>query len=329
MSSGAFILGCAGADLSKEEVAFFREADPWGFILFARNVDTPDGLRALTSSLRNAVGRDAPILVDQEGGRVQRLGPPHWSDWPAPLDQMDAARDPIRAMRLRAMLIAHELRDVGIDVNCTPTADIAGEATHPFLRNRLYGRDVGSVIARSRANAQGCLDGGVLPVIKHIPGHGRARVDSHLVLPRVEAPAADLRATDFAVFRGLADLPLAMTAHVVYASIDPELPATVSPAVHRVMRDEIGFGGLVMTDDISMKALPGSMAARCSASIDAGCDVVLHCNGERADMEVVAATCPRLGGAAFARAERALAARAAPVDIDVAAARSELAALMA
>ncbi|WP_371154415.1 glycoside hydrolase family 3 N-terminal domain-containing protein [Jannaschia sp. 2305UL9-9] len=325
--AGAFILGCEGPDLSAREAAFFRDADPWGFILFARNIDTPDRLRRLTSDLRDAVGRDAVILVDQEGGRVQRLGPPFWSDWLPPLTQMQRARDPERTMFLRATLIARELRDVGIDVNCTPTADIAGEATHPFLLNRLYGTTVEQVVARARANADGCLQGGVLPVIKHIPGHGRATADSHLSLPRVTAPQAELSASDFEVFRQLADLPLGMTAHVVYADID-EAPGTISPAILRLVRQDIGFAGLLMTDDISMGALPGDMASKCRQSLEAGCDVVLHCNGQMPDMEVVAATCPALTDEGMRRADRALQDRRPPVELDLDAARAELASLI-
>lgn len=325
--AGAFILGCEGPDLTPDEAAFFRAADPWGFILFARNIDTPDRLRALTTALRDAVGRDAPILVDQEGGRVQRLGPPFWSDWLPPLTAMDRARDPVRAMFLRATLIARELRGVGIDVNCTPTADIAGEGTHPFLFNRLYGRTVEEVATRARANAEGCLQGGVLPVVKHIPGHGRAGADSHLSLPRVDTPRADLEASDFEVFRRLADLPLGMTAHVVYSDIDA-LPGTISGPVQAVIRDGIGFDGLLMTDDISMGALPGDMASRCAGAIAAGCDVVLHCNGEGRDMEIVAATCPVLQGRALDRADRALQDRRPPVEMDLDAARAELSALV-
>ncbi|GIT90447.1 beta-N-acetylhexosaminidase [Jannaschia pagri] len=326
--AGAFILGCDGPDLTPSEAAFFREADPWGFILFARNVTSPERLRALTANLREAVGRDAVVLVDQEGGRVQRLSPPFWSGWVPPLTEMARAKDPERAMFLRATLIARELREVGIDVNCTPTADIAGEGTHPFLLNRLYGHTVQEVVARARANAEGCLQGGVLPVMKHIPGHGRATTDSHLSLPKVQTPRAELARTDFEVFRQLADLPLGMTAHVVYADIDAA-PGTISGPVHRVIRDDIGFDGLLMTDDISMGALPGDIASRCAASIAAGCDVVLHCNGTPGDMEVVAATCPQLEGTALLRADRALQDRRPPVTLDIAAARAEFQALTA
>ena len=327
MPAGAFILGCEGPDLNAREAAFFRDCDPWGFILFARNVDTPDRLRALTASLRDALGRDAPILIDQEGGRVQRLGPPFWTRWSRPLTQMCRASDPERAMFLRATLIARELRNVGIDVNCTPTADIATETTHPFLLSRLYGDSVETVSARARANAEGCLQGGVLPVMKHIPGHGRANVDSHLGLPRVDTSCEDLRVTDLEVFRRLNDLPLGMSAHVVYSDIDTA-PGTISAAVIAEVRGGIGFDGLLMTDDISMAALPGDMASRCKASIAAGCDVILHCNGEWDDMAAVAENTPCLSDMGQTRADRALSMRAAPVELDIKAAHAELDALM-
>ncbi len=323
---GAFILGCEGPDLSAREAAFFRDTDPWGFILFARNVDTPDRLRRLTAALRDAVGRDAPVLIDQEGGRVQRLGPPAWPAWPDPLDQMRQVTDPERAMFLRAALIAFDLRDVGIDVNCTPTADIASSDTHPFLRSRLYGEDVETVVARARANADGCLRGGVLPVIKHIPGHGRGTVDSHLGLPVVDTPLDALRASDFEVFRQLRDLPLGMSAHVVYSAIDSE-PGTISAPVIAEVRGTIGFDGLLMTDDISMGALPGGLLERARGALSAGCDVVLHCNGEMDEMERLAAALPSLNAAGTRRANRALAMRREPPALDIEAARAELASL--
>ena len=323
---GAFVLGCAGPDLTPREAAFFRSADPWGFILFARNVDTPDRLAALTADLRATVGRDAPVLIDQEGGRVQRMGPPHWPRLPRPLTQMSRAADPERAMWLRARLIAHDLRAVGIDVNCTPAADIAGEGTHPFLLSRLYGDSVETVTARARANADGCLAGGVLPVLKHVPGHGRAGVDSHLALPRVTASLDDLLATDFEPFRRLADLPLAMTAHVVYEAIDAAA-GTVSARVVGAIRGSIGFDGLLLTDDISMGALEGDVAARCAGALAAGCDVVLHCNGDMGEMAAVAAAAPAMPAASRTRADRALARRAPPGALDIDAARAELAAL--
>lgn len=322
-ATSATILGCLGPRLRSEERVFFAETQPWGFILFARNFETPDQARRLTDSLREAVGRDAPILIDQEGGRVQRIGPPHWRQYLPPLDQMEriGPTDGPHSMYLRSRLIASELRDIGIDVNCAPTADIADAGTHPFLRNRCYGTDVATVTRAARAVADGLADGGVLPVIKHMPGHGRAFVDSHLHLPVVEDKADVLRARDFAPFKALNDLPMAMTAHIVYIAFDRAQPATRSPEMIRLIREEIGFGGFLMTDDISMQALKGDLAERCRASLSAGCDVTLHCNGDLAEMAQVVAASGTLSGAAKARAEAALAARpmAQPIDIDAAA----------
>jgi beta-N-acetylhexosaminidase len=235
------------------------------------------------------VGREAPILIDQEGGRVQRLHPPIARDWPAPLDQVQAAGErSADAMHLRYRIIAQELRALGIDVNCAPCADIAFPATHPFLRNRCLGDSAARVIPQARAAAEGLMAGGVLPVVKHIPGHGRAQVDSHHDLPVVDSPPGKLEATDFEVFRALADLPMAMTAHVVYTAID-DRPATLSPPVITLIRDQIGFHGLLMTDDMSMKALAGEIGALTAAAIAAGCDVALHCNGDMAEMQAVVA----------------------------------------
>jgi len=327
--AGAYLLGCAGPDLTADEAAFFAEAQPLGFILFARNVEAPEQLRRLTDALRDAVGRDAPILIDQEGGRVQRLTPPHWRRYLPPLDQVQAAgpEHAARSMHLRARLIAEELRAVGLDVNCTPCADVARPETHPFLRNRCYGHDAGTVAQIARAVAEGSAEGGVLSVLKHIPGHGRAQVDSHLDLPRVTAPRAEL-AEDFAPFRALADLPYAMTAHIVYDAIDPDRPATLSPEMIALIREEIGYGGLLMTDDISMQALKGSLSDLSTASLAAGCDAVLHCNGDLAEMQQVAAACGALSDPAQARAEAALAQRRAPEPVDIAALEAELEALV-
>ncbi len=254
------IFGCDGLTLSRDEAAFFRDADPFGFILFARNIDTPEQIRALTTALRETVGRDAIITIDQEGGRVQRLRGPIWREWPAPLDTVAQSSDPARAMGIAARLIAHELRALGIDSNCAPCADLARDVTHPFLRNRCYGGDVTTVAKVGRAVADGLLSGGVLPVIKHMPGHGRAALDTHHDLPTVDAARADLEATDFAAFRALADLPMAMTAHIVFSAYD-DLPATQSPEVIRVIREVIGFAGLLITDDLNMQALSGTVAA--------------------------------------------------------------------
>lgn len=302
----AVIFGVEGTALSAQERTFLRDADPWGFILFARNVEDPAQLRALTASLREAVGRDAPILIDQEGGRVQRMRAPHWREYLPALDQMERARDPLRAQWLRNRLIAAELHAVGIDVNCAPLADLVEEQTHPVLRNRLYGGDVETVVAAARACAEGLLAGGVLPVLKHVPGYGRAHVDSHLDLPRVDVPLEELRARDFAPFRALADLPMAMTAHIVMTAVDPARPATVSPIVMDAVRREIGYDGLVMTDDLSMQALSGTPPERAQAALAAGCDIVLHCNGRLAEMEAIAELVPVLAGASLGRAVRAL-----------------------
>ncbi|MHA3914261.1 beta-N-acetylhexosaminidase [Halovulum sp. GXIMD14793] len=316
----AVIFGCAGPVLDQSERAFLAEADPWGFILFARNLETPDQIRRLTADLRDAVGRDAPILIDQEGGRVARLRAPDWTEWPAPLDFLDGFPDldtRVAAMRLRYHVIAAELRDLGIDVNCAPMADIAQPHTHPILRNRCYGREADQVVAVARAVADGLGDGGVLPVLKHIPGHGRPRQDSHAELPVVEESAEVLAATDFAAFAGLSDLPMAMTAHVIYTHIDPENCATLSPRMIDIIRRRIGFDGLLMTDDLSMHALSGPFSARVKQSLQAGCDLMLHCNGHRQEMEEVASATPDLAGKAADRAEAALAARpeAKPINI--------------
>ncbi len=325
---GACIFGCEGTVLGAAERAFFRAADPWGFILFARNVSDPEQLGRLTADLRDAVGRDAPIFVDQEGGRVQRLRAPHWREWLPPLDMVQAAgAGAPRAMYLRSRLIAGELRAVGIDGNCAPTADIANDATHPFLRNRCYGSDLTAVINVSREVAAGLLDGGVLPVVKHMPGHGRATMDTHLELPRVAADADLLEQTDFAVFRALKDLPLGMTAHIVFSAYD-DAPSTCSARMIGVIRNSIGFAGLLMTDDLSMQALSGTIAERALASKVAGCDVLLHCNGRQAEMEDVAKAAGLLSGAALVRSDAALACRHVPDGADLAALDAELQLLM-
>ena len=322
--SATILGGIAGLSLDPDEAAFFREADPFGFILFGRNIGSPSQVAALTASLRDAVGRDALIFVDQEGGRVQRLRGPHWTDWSPPLTH--AARGP-EATRLRYLLIGAELRAVGIDANCAPTLDLLCDVTHSFLRDRCFGGDPAAVAAHGRACADGLMAAGVLPVIKHLPGHGRAATDSHHDLPTVTASLDSLSSNDFAPFRALADLPIGMTAHVRYTAIDPERPATLSPAAITLIRERIGFDGLLTTDDITMEALPGSAAERASAAIAAGCDVVMHCNGDIAAMAPVVAAAGRLGQAAARRADRAMARRVTPAPLDLAAARAELAAL--
>jgi beta-N-acetylhexosaminidase len=329
LDHGGFIFGPEGQSVSGWERDFFRDAAPWGFILFARNVDTPDQLRRLIGELRAAVGWQAPVLIDQEGGRVQRLRSPHWREFLPALDQMVRARDPMRAQWLRNRLIAADLHDVGIDVNCAPLADLVEDTTHPVLANRLYGHDVRTVVAAARVCAQAHLSGGVLPVLKHIPGYGRAAVDSHHHLPTVTVPRKDLEKHDFAPFRALNDIAMGMTAHIVFADIDPDAPATTSAKMMQVIRTEIGFDGLIMTDDISMQALSGTIPQRSRAALDAGCDVVLHCNADRSEMQEVAAVCGVMTPAARARANRALAQRQQPEPIDILAAAAELETLLA
>ncbi len=326
---GAYIFGCEGTTLSTDEAAFFRDANPWGFILFTRNVVDPAQLSALTASLRAAVGRNAPIFIDQEGGRVERLRPPHWRDWLPPLEQVELnKKGAMRSMYLRYRLIAEELQAVGIDGNCAPVADIACADTHPILKNRCYGEDVVRVAEIAGMVAQALLDGGVLPVVKHMPGLGRAALDSHTELPVVSARYKALRWSDFMAFEPLAELPMAMTAHVVYQDLDPAHPATQSPEVIAMIRGELGFQGLLMTDDISMSALSGSLAQRSLASLKAGCDIILHSSGVRAEMEQVAAAAGKLGHAAQARADKAIAWRLSASPIDIPAAEAEFHALM-
>ncbi len=322
--TGATILGgIAGPDLTKAERDFFRSADPWGFILFGRNIDTPERLRRLTADLRDAVGRDAPVLIDQEGGRVQRMRAPHWTDWPAPLDQ---AANGDRAIWLHHHLLAQELRDMGIDADCAPVLDIARDDTHPFLRNRCLGSDPDTVTRLGRIAAKAMLAAGVLPIVKHMPGHGRARVDSHKDLPVVDAPLAELMATDFAPFRALADLPMAMTAHIRFTAID-DAPATASRPVIELIRRDLGFQGLLMSDDIGMQALSGTVAERAGAIIAAGCDLVLSCNETLDQMGDIVAASGNMTARATERAEAALALRHQPQLADAGALRAELTAL--
>ncbi|WP_106744116.1 glycoside hydrolase family 3 N-terminal domain-containing protein [Yoonia maritima] len=325
----ASIFGPEGPEITDFERDFFRDVQPLGFILFARNIENPEQLRRLTCDLRDAVGREAPILIDQEGGRVQRMRSPHWREFLPALDQMERASDPLRAHWIRNRLIADDLHRVGIDVNCAPLADIAEDSTHPFLQNRLYGRDLETVVAAARVCADAHIHGGVLPVLKHIPGHGRAAVDSHLNLPTVTATRDELNVKDFAPFKALNDLPMGMSAHLVFTAIDPTGPATTSPAMIKVIRNDIGFDGLLMTDDLSMEALSGTVADRATASIAAGCDVVLHCNGDAAEMQLVAAAAGDMTKAAQKRADFALSLRNPPEIVDIAALEAELEALLA
>jgi beta-N-acetylhexosaminidase len=313
MAQRAFITGLSGLSLTADERAFLREARPWGLILFKRNIDSKAQVSEIVREALHELGADAPVLIDQEGGRVARLRGPAWREWPPALEEcrrLPTREARARAMRRRYQAIADELRGVGIDVNCAPVLDLARSETHAVIRDRCYGDDPAEVAAIGRAVADGLLAGGVLPVNKHVPGHGRATLDSHLALPEVRAGRAELDA-DVAPFRALADLPMAMTAHVVYPALDPGAPATQSAAVVRLIREEIGFDGLLMTDDLSMRALRGGFAERASRALAAGCDVVLHCNGDASEMAEVASAVPELAGAAARRAEAALALRGA------------------
>jgi len=334
MSSRAFITGVSGLALSAPEREFIRGTRPWGFILFKRNVEAPDQVTALIEELRSCLGEaDAPVLIDQEGGRVARLGPPHWPVYPpgatfGALYDLDKTLG-LKAARLSARLIAADLIDLGITVDCLPLADVPVTGADAVIGNRAYGTEPAKVAAIARAVAEGLEQGGVLPVLKHIPGHGRATADSHFGLPTVDAPAEELQRSDFAAFQPLADLPMAMTAHVVFSALDPAQPATTSATIIRqVIRGTIGFQGLLMSDDVSMNALAGSIAERTRAIVNAGCDMVLHCNGKLEEMHDVAGETPELEGEALDRARRALASRRAPEPFDRQAARAELEALM-
>ncbi len=334
MPARAFITGLAGTTLSAMERRFVREARPWGLIIFKRNVNSPQQVTELTSSFRDAVGWEAPVLVDQEGGRVQRLAPPHWPAYPpgaryGELYERDHAAG-LAAARLAGHLIASDLRLLGIDVDCLPLADVPVQGGDAVIGDRAYGSEPDKVAAIAGSIAQGLLAGGVLPVLKHLPGHGRAKADSHHRLPVVDTDRTTLEATDFAAFKPLAGLPLGMTAHVVFSSIDPVAPATTSVTmVREVIRGFIGFQGLLMSDDISMGALSGSLAARSRAALAAGCDIVLHCNGDLAEMAEVAGAVPELSGDALVRADAALAQRSAPEEFDVTAARETFARMIA
>lgn len=330
----AFIIGVSGTELAAEEREFIASERPWGFILFKRNVGTPAQVASLVGRLRDAAGAaDAPVLIDQEGGRVQRLGPPHWPVYPpgaafGRLYDVDPALG-LAAARLSARLIADDLLPLGVTVDCLPLGDVPIAGADAVIGDRAYGTRPDSVAAIARAVTDGLHQGGVLPILKHIPGHGRATADTHFRLPVVDTPKIELEATDFAAFRPLADLPMAMTAHVVFSAFDPAHPATTSATmIEQVIRGLIGFQGLLMSDDVSMNALAGSVAERTRAIFAAGCDMVLHCNGKLDEMRPVARETPELSGKALARAKRALAARKAPLAFDRAAARAELDALI-
>jgi beta-N-acetylhexosaminidase len=334
MNTRAFITGVSGPELNASEREFIRTHRPWGFILFKRNIETPSQVARLVAELRNELGwPDAPVLIDQEGGRVQRLGPPHWPIYPAGavFGRLYDANPGlgVKAARLSARLIAADLTELGVSVNCLPLADVPVEGADAVIGDRAYGNQAGKVAVIAKAVAEGLEQGGILPVLKHIPGHGRATADTHLRLPVVDTSKAELEKTDFAAFRELADLPMAMTAHVVFSALDPALPATTSATIiEQVIRGVIGFRGLLMSDDLSMNALAGSLAERTRAVFASGCDMVLHCNGKIDEMRDVAGVTPELAGKALERARRALASRKAPQAFDRQKARAELDALI-
>lgn len=307
----AAVYGCAGHRLTAEERAFFRDVRPWGFILFRRNVDTPDQVRALTQALRETVDDPhAPVLVDQEGGRVQRLGPPHWPKYPPANAYLKATNDPLTARelaRLGGRLMAHDLRAVGINIDCAPVLDAPVPGAHDIIGDRAFADSPAGLIPLARAQAEGLMAGGVLPVIKHMPGHGRAFADSHKDLPVVEASLQELEAWDFEPFRALSDMPIAMTAHIVFTAIDRKRPATQSKKVIRLMRERLGFGGFLLSDDLVMNALKGTLTERAEASLKAGCDAVIHWNGDLDEMRQVAEGVGPLKGGAARRAKAALA----------------------
>jgi beta-N-acetylhexosaminidase len=323
----AVIFGCTGPDLSADERSFFRDADPLGFILFARNVDTPDRTRRLVEALRSSVARaDVPVLIDQEGGRVARLRPPHWRKAPpARLLGELYARDPERgleAARLNALLIAADVASIGVDVDCLPVLDLGRPETHAAIGDRAFSERPEAVAALGRAAAEGLMAQGVMPVIKHMPGHGRATVDSHHAMPFVTAEREVLERTDFLPFKLLSDLPWGMTAHLLYEAIDPGAVMTVSArGVKEVIRGHVGFDGLLLTDDLSMQALGGSLGERAKRALAAGCDIALHCNGEIAEMTDIVAHTGAMTAAAWRRFEagRAFLARyrapASPADL--------------
>ena len=312
MSALATIFGLSGPRLSSGEKAFFRDANPWGFILFARNIETPDQVRALCASLRDCVGRDSLIFIDQEGGRVRRLRPPHWPDYPSAQElarvyNLDKSKG-LRACYLHHRLMAHDLRKIGVTADCAPVLDLPIDGADPIISDRAFGDTTAAIISMAHAAMAGLVSGGVAPVIKHIPGHGRATVDSHKALPRINARKMQLKTTDFIPFAALNDAPMAMTAHAVFECSDAKSPVTTSKtALTELIREDIGFDGLLMSDDLDMRALhtgrmDGNLTALTKKALAAGCDIALQCNGKLPDMVKVAKGAKKLRGKAAERA---------------------------
>lgn len=328
MEQKAFIAGCKSTTLTQEEVDFFKDQKPWGFIIFARNIENREQVRALCSSMRECVGReDAPILIDEEGGRVQRLRPPNWISNPpgralGKLYEQDAQMGKKAAWAL-SRLIAHDLCEIGVNVDCLPVLDIPVEGAHDVIGDRAYSSDPDTVAVLGECAANGLLAGGVLPIIKHIPGHGRSTCDSHHDLPRVDCDLETLKQVDFKPFKALNTMPMAMTAHIVYSAIDEECATRSSKVIEEIIRGYIGFDGLLMSDDVSMKALSGDYAQRTKSCFDAGCDIVLHCNGLMEEMKAVANATLKLDSTALERAQNALSLLKKPDSEDLALLRKD------
>jgi beta-N-acetylhexosaminidase len=316
VSLSPLIFGCEGLQLTSKEIDFFAESQPFGFILFSRNLESPCQIKDLCNKLRLAVGWHVPIMIDQEGGRVSRLTAPHWFEFPPALDHADHINSE-RLFWLRGRLIAENLYSCGIDTNCAPLGDIASPATHLVLQNRCYGSDKATVIANALALDAGQRCGGVSGVLKHIPGHGRSEQDSHIALPVVLDKQAELSNTDFDVFRHLTNINMGMTAHLVFQDIDTTAPATHSKLMVDLIRNDIGFDGLLMTDDITMNALQGDVVQRAEKAWAVGCDIVLHCNGNFEQMYNLAASSGPLTDETKRRMNQVIANRPHPISVDI------------
>jgi len=305
------IVGCHSTQLSQQERALFKELQPWGLILFARNINTPAQIKALINESKAAMGREhLMVFIDQEGGRVSRLPKTHWRVPPSPTvfakmyqTNQEHAK---RACMLNALLSGLELKVLGINANCAPMLDIPQNNSSTIITERALGATSQQVIALGQQITLGLKQANVAPVIKHMPGHGRAISDSHLELPVVNASLNELKDWDFLPFKALAEESMAMTAHIVFPQIDKNLPATISPiVVNKIMREMIGFNGLIMTDDINMHALSGTVASRAQQAVEAGCDIALHCSGEFDEMQSLLKVAKPLEGLALARALKA------------------------
>lgn len=306
MSISAVIFGVAGPKLTAAEKVFFRDVNPWGFILFSRNIERPEQVRRLCAELRSVVGRDCLIFIDQEGGRVRRLRPPHWRNYPAAskFAQLPVSPDlQKRAAFLGHRLMADDLRQLGITADCAPVLDVPLKGADPIISDRAFASNVADIASFAHAAMAGLMMGGVVPVIKHIPGHGRAKVDSHKALPKIEVSRQTLEKTDFLPFRLLDQAPMAMTAHAVYTHNSRSAVTVSRKSMTELVRAAIGFDGLVMTDDLNMKALNGSLTKRTERSLKAGCDIALQCSGKMADMVKVAKGAIALEGRALSRAK--------------------------